>query len=59
MNRYSLTFKFVDTEAEAKAFCKCENANGSYYKRKTKKAHYTPWESQGRTEHKFICWYYQ
>ena len=54
-NRYRLTFRFTDTEEQAKAFCDNENKNA--YIRKHHKAHYTPWSSQDGTEHKFICWY--
>lgn len=58
MKKYDKTFTFVDTEAEAKRFCDVENTKGSYYKRKNKKSHYTPWHSSNGKEHKFICWYY-
>ena len=56
-NRYRLTFKFADTEGQAKAFCDMQNRSYSYYVRKNHPAHYTPWSSQDGTEHKFICWY--
>ena len=55
MARYKLTFKFVDTEEEAKAFCNKENQDP--YIRENHKAIYAPWESQDGIEHKFIVWY--
>ena len=54
--RYRMTFDFVDTEEEAKAFCDTQNKN--YYLRKKHPAHYTPWVSQDGREHKFVVWYY-
>lgn len=53
--RYSMTFKFFDTEEQAKSFCDNENLNR--YIRKNHPAHYTPWTSQDGTEHKFVAWY--
>ena len=57
--RYQLTFKFVDTEQEAKELCdriqKCQNA----YAKKHHKPTYTPWESEDYKEHKFVVWYYR
>lgn len=56
--RYTLTFQFFDTQEQAQAFCDRENASGTAYKRKNKTAHFTPWTSTDKTEHKFIVWYY-
>lgn len=58
MNRLKLNFTFTDTETAAIKFCDNFNKNTSYYIRKNKPAHYTPWSSPDRNEHKFICWYY-
>lgn len=55
MRRYRKTFKFFDTEEEAKVFCDGENSCS--YIRKHHPAHYTPWVSQDGTERKFIAWY--
>jgi hypothetical protein len=56
-SKYQLTFRFFDTEREAKAFCKIENENASSYVRRKHKAHHTPWSSQDGLEHKYIAWY--
>ena len=53
--RYRMTFKFFDTEEQAKTFCNNENLN--YYIRKNHTAHYTPWVSQDGRENKFVAWY--
>jgi len=53
--RYRKTFKFFDTEEQAKIFCNNENLNS--YIRKNHEAHYTPWSSQDGTENKYIAWY--
>lgn len=58
MGKYRYTFEFVETEEEARRFCERENTTGSAYKRKNKKAHFTPWTSKDGTEKRFICWYY-
>lgn len=57
MSKYRLTFKFFDSEFDAKRFCESENKNNSYYVRKKYPAHYTKWSSLDQTEHKFIAWY--
>ena len=54
--RYQLTFKFFDTESEAKAFCDKENTIP--YIRKNHPATYTNWSSTDGTEHKFVAWYH-
>lgn len=56
MARYRKTFKFCETEDEAKRFCESENKNR--YIRKHHPAHYTSWSSQDGKEHKFIAWYF-
>lgn len=56
--RYTKTFKFADTEQEAKTFCSKENASGTRYKRTHHKAYYTPWSSKDGQAHKFVVWYY-
>lgn len=53
-----LTFNFFDTESSANHFCDTFNKKASYYIRKNKPAHFTPWVSQDGTEHKYIAWYY-
>lgn len=58
MRRYSLTFRFAETEEEAKAFCDAENKTGSAYKRNRYPAHFTPWTSADGTERKYIAWYH-
>lgn len=55
--KYTRTFKFFDTEIQAKEFCDSENKRNPYYVRKKYPAHYTPWNSQDGTEDKFITWY--
>ena len=55
--RYNKTFKFFDTETQAKEFCDRENRNSSDYIRKKHPAHYAPRSGQDGTEHKFIVWY--
>lgn len=56
--KYNLTFQFFDTQEQAQVFCDRENASGTAYKRKHKTAHFTPWTSKDKTEHKFVVWYY-
>lgn len=59
MKRYQLCFRFFETEQAAKNFCYSENKSGSYYKRKTYPAHFTPWESPSPTDKAhFIAWYH-
>lgn len=58
MAKLRLTFDFFDTEEQAADFCFNYNANSSYYMRKNKPAHYTPWSSSDGKEQKFIAWYY-
>lgn len=53
--RYRRTFKFVDTEEEAKKIC--DNENKNRYIREHHKADYTRWRSQDGTEKKFVVWY--
>lgn len=55
--RYNKTFKFFDTETQAKEFCDRENRNCSDYIRKKHPAHYTPRRGKDGTENKFIAWY--
>lgn len=52
---YSMTFKFFNTEEQAKAFC--ANENLIKYIRKNHPAHYTSWSSQNGTENLFVAWY--
>lgn len=56
MARYRKTFRFCETEDEAKRFCESENKN--QYIRKYHPAYYTPWSSQDGKENKFIVWYF-
>lgn len=51
------TFKFVDTEAEAIAFCNQVNAAQSRYMTKRHPAHYTLWSNGKGKELKYVCWY--
>jgi hypothetical protein len=53
--RYTMMFKFFDTEEQAKIFC--DNENLVNYIRKNHPAHYTSWKSQDRKENLFIVWY--
>lgn len=53
--RYTMTYKFFNTEERAKIFCDNENLNN--YIRKNHKAHYTPWSSQDGTENAYVAWY--
>ena len=39
VKRYNKTFKFFDTETQAKEFCDIQNRNNSYYIRKKHPAH--------------------
>ena len=55
MKRYKKTFKFFDSEDQAKEFCNNENLNP--YIRNNHAAFYTKWTSQDGTENKFIAWY--
>ena len=57
MKRYQKTFKFFNTEEQAKTFCDNENSKNSYYLRKNHPATYTTWTSMDGKEHKFIVWY--
>lgn len=52
MKKLQLKFEFVDTELRAVAMCSRLNA-----KRKSAKAHYTPWSSPDGKENKFVVWY--
>lgn len=56
--RYQYTFTFVDTEEEAKRVCAEINSRLTYYMRKHRPAHYTPWTSADGKNHKFVCLYY-
>jgi hypothetical protein len=58
MSKYRLTFNIFKDEQQAIAFCNKENTTGNAYKRKNKKANYTPWSSCDKTETGFIVWYY-
>ena len=58
MKKYSKTFRFFDTETEARSFCESENRTGSEYKRNRYPAHFTPWTSADGTERKYIAWYH-
>lgn len=50
------TFKFFDTEEDAREFC--DNENRAHPRRKNR-AHYTPWSSSDhRDTAQFIAWYY-
>ena len=49
-NQYNLTFKFFDTEEEAKTFMKA---------RGRRKQTMTDWQSTDGTEYKKIVWYYE
>jgi hypothetical protein len=49
-NQYNLTFKFFDTEEEAKKFMKA---------RGRRKQTMTQWQSTDGKEHKKIVWYYE
>ena len=53
--RYHRTYKFFDTEAEAKAFCDTENRNP--YIKKNHPATYHQWKSKDGNELKFLAWY--
>jgi viroplasmin and RNaseH domain-containing protein len=55
--KYNRTYKFFDTEEQAKNFCDKENTQNSYYLRKNHPASYTAWTSMNGEEHKFIAWY--
>lgn len=55
--RYIKTWRFAETEAEARAICARENSTGTAYKRLKHPAHYTPWASMDGREHKYIVWY--
>ena len=55
VKRYKRTFKFFNTEDQARIFCDKENK--SYYIRKNHTASYTPWKSKDGKESKFIAWY--
>lgn len=47
-----LTYKFADTEKQAKDICERINAEQSKYMTKKHPAHYTPWNDI------YVCWYY-
>jgi hypothetical protein len=53
--RYNMTFKFFDTEEQAKIFC--DNENLVRYISKKHPAHYTPWSNESGTEKAFVAWY--
>jgi viroplasmin and RNaseH domain-containing protein len=55
--KYNLTYKFFDTEEQAKNFCDKENTQNSYYLQKNHPARYTSWTSTNGKENKFIAWY--
>lgn len=52
---YRLTFEFCKNENQAQALCERLNKTSTYYIRKNKPAHYTPYNSN---EYNFIVWYY-
>lgn len=52
---YKKTYKFFDTEIQAKEFC--DNVNINLYIKKHHPAHYTMWSSQDGKENKFVAWY--
>lgn len=58
MKKYRCTFDFVETEVEAIKKCEIINKGLTYYMRKHKPAHYTPWRSADGKEDKFVVWYY-
>lgn len=58
MRKYQYTFKFVDTEQQAKDLCQDIFNNSNDYIKRNKKPHYSAWESQDGTEHKFIVWFW-
>lgn len=51
------TFQFVATEKAAKELCKAIQSAQNSYRKRNHKPHYTPWESQDRTERLFVVWY--
>lgn len=53
--KYYHTFKFCNTEDEAKKECSAINSCMTKYMRKNHPAHYTIWHSQ--TDTKWIVWY--
>jgi viroplasmin and RNaseH domain-containing protein len=57
MNKYRKTFKFFNTEEQAKTFCENTNKAASRYVRKNHAALYTPWSSTDGKENLFIVWY--
>lgn len=52
---YRKTYRFFDTEDQARTFCDSENLN--HYIKKHHTAHYTPWSSIDGKENKFVAWY--
>ena len=58
MKKYRLTFTFKKTEEEAKEWCDLMNKESTYYIRKNKPAHYTPWGDENENTYHYICWYY-
>ena len=55
--KLTLTFKFTDTEEEARAFVDCENRA---HPRRKSRAHYTPWQSSDPSDTaRYIVWYYE
>ena len=55
MARLQMSYKFLDTELQAKVFCERENQQ---YPWRKNKAHYTPWSSADNKVHKFVAFYY-
>lgn len=55
--RYTKSYRFFDTEAEAKAFCDNYNSHATRYIKTHHPAEYTPWSSADSKEHKFVAWY--
>lgn len=58
MKKYRYTFDFVETEKEAIEKCARINKELTYYMRKHKPAHYTPWKSADGKENIFVVLYY-
>lgn len=55
--KYNKTFKFCNTEQEAREMCESINRAATRYIRTKRPAHYTPWSSADGKEHKFIVWF--
>ena len=58
MKKYHMTFEFRKTEEEAQKLANEINKNATYYMRKNKPAHFTPWESSDHKEKLFVVWYW-